>query len=83
VDGLVRRPDLRRAPCGSTIRPWCELRGAGLDVYGRAPVPPQLPALDHIVLLLHVGSGTDETRQAMVRLLLAAAGRPVLTSVKS
>ncbi|MHC4598591.1 MAG: 2-hydroxyacid dehydrogenase [Planctomycetota bacterium] len=45
------------------------LRAAGLDVYEREPeVEPALLALDNVVLLPHVGSATEETREAMGRL---------------
>lgn len=47
------------------------LGGAGLDVYAREPqVPEALLAMDNVVLLPHVGSGTVETRAAMADLLL-------------
>jgi lactate dehydrogenase-like 2-hydroxyacid dehydrogenase len=40
--------------------------GAGLDVFADEPrVPVALMALDNVVLLPHVASGTHETRQAM------------------
>jgi lactate dehydrogenase-like 2-hydroxyacid dehydrogenase len=42
------------------------IAGAGLDVFENEPhVPPALFALDNVVLLPHVASGTHETRQAM------------------
>jgi lactate dehydrogenase-like 2-hydroxyacid dehydrogenase len=42
------------------------IRGAGLDVFENEPhVPQALLAMDHVVLLPHVGSATRETRQAM------------------
>ena len=42
------------------------IKGAGLDVFADEPnVPPPLLAMDHVVLLPHVGSATRETRQAM------------------
>ncbi len=42
------------------------IAGAGLDVYEHEPqVPAELTALDHVVLLPHIGSATRETRQAM------------------
>lgn len=48
------------------------IAGAGLDVYVDEPrVPEALFALDNVVLLPHVGSGTHETRQAMGDLTLA------------
>jgi hydroxypyruvate reductase len=42
------------------------IAGAGLDVFENEPnVPAELMALDNVVLLPHVASGTEETRQAM------------------
>ncbi len=42
------------------------LAGAGLDVFADEPnVPCRAVALDNVVLLPHVGSGTVETRAAM------------------
>lgn len=42
------------------------IAGAGLDVFENEPVvPPALFALDNVVLLPHIASGTVETRQAM------------------
>lgn len=42
------------------------IAGAGLDVFENEPhVPPALLALDNVVLLPHIASGTEETRQAM------------------
>jgi lactate dehydrogenase-like 2-hydroxyacid dehydrogenase len=47
------------------------LAGAGLDVFANEPhVPEQLLALDNVVLLPHVASGTVETREAMEALTL-------------
>uniref|UniRef100_A0A8I6X4J8 Uncharacterized protein n=1 Tax=Hordeum vulgare subsp. vulgare TaxID=112509 RepID=A0A8I6X4J8_HORVV len=49
------------------------LGGAGLDVFEDEPnVPEALFALDNVVLVPHVGSGTHETRQAMADLVLAS-----------
>jgi lactate dehydrogenase-like 2-hydroxyacid dehydrogenase len=48
------------------------LGGAGLDVFADEPkVPQDLMALDNVVLLPHLGSGTNETRAAMADLTLA------------
>jgi lactate dehydrogenase-like 2-hydroxyacid dehydrogenase len=42
------------------------IKAAGLDVFDDEPkVPPPLLAMDHVVVLPHVGSATRETRQAM------------------
>lgn len=63
------------------------LGAAALDVYEREPqVPPELFALEQVVLAPHVGSATHSTRRAMgdlaVRNVLARlAGEPVLTPV--
>lgn len=47
------------------------LAGAGLDVFADEPtVPEALFALDNVVLLPHVGSGTVQTRAAMEALTL-------------
>jgi hydroxypyruvate reductase len=46
--------------------------GAGLDVFADEPnVPEALLAMDNVVLLPHLGSGTHETRQAMADLVWA------------
>jgi glyoxylate reductase len=45
------------------------LRGAGLDVYEREPVVhPRLLAMKNVVLLPHIGSATEEARNAMARI---------------
>jgi lactate dehydrogenase-like 2-hydroxyacid dehydrogenase len=45
---------------------------AGLDVFLDEPVvPPELLALDNVVLLPHIGSATRTTRNAMAALLVA------------
>jgi lactate dehydrogenase-like 2-hydroxyacid dehydrogenase len=60
---------------------------AGLDVFAREPeVPPELIAMDHVVLFPHLGSASVATRDRMDQLvvdnLLAwAAGKPPLTPV--
>lgn len=47
------------------------IAGAGLDVFAREPqVPERLLALDNVVLLPHLASGTHETRADMERLVL-------------
>ncbi len=47
------------------------IAGAGLDVFENEPqVPQALMALDNVVLLPHIASGTHETRQAMADLVL-------------
>jgi lactate dehydrogenase-like 2-hydroxyacid dehydrogenase len=48
------------------------LGGAGLDVFADEPnVPPELLALEHVVLQPHRASATVETRIAMGELVLA------------
>ena len=45
------------------------LRGAGLDVYEHEPaVNPRLLAMKNVVLLPHIGSATEEARNAMARI---------------
>jgi glyoxylate reductase len=45
------------------------LRGAGLDVYEHEPqVSPRLLGMNNVVLLPHIGSATEETRNAMARI---------------
>ncbi len=63
------------------------LAGAALDVFTDEPrVPEALFALDNVILQPHVGSATQETREAMGRLMLDNllahfAGKPLLTPV--
>jgi len=65
-----------------------KLGGAGLDVFVNEPhVPPELIAMDNVVLQPHVGSATHETRIAMSQLVLdnldaKFAGKPLLTEIK-
>lgn len=57
------------------------IAGAGLDVYEHEPhLHPELPKLDNVVLLPHVGSATAETRMKMAtcaaeNLIAALEGR--------
>ncbi len=44
---------------------------AGLDVYDKEPhVPAPLLAMPNVVLLPHIGSGSEQTRAAMGQLLV-------------
>ena len=46
------------------------IAGAGLDVYAREPeVEPRLTKLQNVVLLPHLGSATEETRNEMARIV--------------
>ena len=48
-----------------------EIFSAGLDVFENEPhVPPELVAMDHIVLLPHVGSASIHTRNGMGQLVV-------------
>jgi glyoxylate reductase len=43
------------------------IAGAGLDVFEAEPrVSPELFSMDHALIVPHIGSATDETREAMV-----------------
>jgi lactate dehydrogenase-like 2-hydroxyacid dehydrogenase len=63
------------------------LGAAALDVFEREPnVPPELFAMDNVVLTPHIGSATESTRAAMGELAVRnvlehLAGRPVVTPV--
>jgi lactate dehydrogenase-like 2-hydroxyacid dehydrogenase len=63
------------------------IMAAGLDVYVKEPeVPPELIAMDNVVLFPHLGSASDYTRQQMDQLVVDnilawAAGKPPLTPV--
>ena len=63
------------------------LAGAALDVYEHEPaMHPDLLALENVLLVPHLGSGTTETRTAMADLaaenvLAVLGGRPPLTPV--
>ncbi len=48
------------------------IAGAGLDVFEHEPATPaEWNALDNVVMLPHIASGTHETRRAMADLMLA------------
>lgn len=78
---VVNEKDLIRALQSGTIL------SAGLDVFEDEPhVPAELIAMDHVVLLPHVGSASVHTRQAMGQLVVDNllswfAGRGPLTPV--
>jgi lactate dehydrogenase-like 2-hydroxyacid dehydrogenase len=78
---VVDEPALIKALQDKTIM------SAGLDVYANEPkVPPELIAMDHVVLFPHLGSASVATREKMDQLvvdnLLAwGAGKPPLTPV--
>ena len=61
------------------------ISGAGLDVFTHEPdVPEALLALDQVVLTPHIGSATNETRDAMAQLVVDnldafVAGQPLVT----
>ncbi len=64
-----------------------KILSAGLDVYVDEPqVPPELIAMEHVVLFPHLGSASVHTRRAMDQLVVDnlvawGAGRPPLTPV--
>jgi lactate dehydrogenase-like 2-hydroxyacid dehydrogenase len=63
------------------------IRGAGLDVYEHEPeVPEALRAMEHVVLLPHLGTAALEVREAMGQMALDnivawAEGRPLPQAV--
>jgi glyoxylate reductase len=64
------------------------IAGAGLDVFEKEPVDPGNPLLkmENVVILPHVGSATDATRQAMLDLAVSNVvavlqGKPPFTPV--
>ena len=62
---VVDEPALVRALADGTIL------SAGLDVFADEPnVPAELTAMEHVVLLPHVGSASVETRRAMGQLVV-------------
>jgi lactate dehydrogenase-like 2-hydroxyacid dehydrogenase len=78
---VVDQPALIKALQDKTIM------SAGLDVYASEPsVPPELIAMDHVVLFPHLGSASVATRERMDRLVVDnllswAAGKGPLTPV--
>jgi lactate dehydrogenase-like 2-hydroxyacid dehydrogenase len=47
------------------------LGGAGLDVYAHEPrIPEALKTMDNVVIVPHIASATQETRRAMIELVL-------------
>ncbi|MFF0990915.1 2-hydroxyacid dehydrogenase [Kocuria nitroreducens] len=61
----ARGPIIDEAALASALREG-RIAGAGLDVYEHEPqVHPELPELDNVVLVPHLGSATVETRTAM------------------
>jgi lactate dehydrogenase-like 2-hydroxyacid dehydrogenase len=65
------------------------IAGAGLDVFQDEPnVPEALLAMENVVLFPHLGSGTEETRAAMGKMMLDNlvahfSGKGALTPVKA
>jgi len=63
------------------------IMAAGLDVFANEPnVPPELIAMDNVVLWPHLGSGSVHTREKMDQLVVDnilawASGKPPLTPV--
>jgi lactate dehydrogenase-like 2-hydroxyacid dehydrogenase len=63
------------------------IMAAGLDVFAKEPeVPPELIAMDNVVLLPHLGSASVYTREKMDQVIVDniaawAAGKPPLTPV--
>jgi lactate dehydrogenase-like 2-hydroxyacid dehydrogenase len=78
---VVDQPALIKALLDKTIM------SAGLDVFANEPeVPPELIAMDHVVLFPHLGSASVATRERMDRLVVDnllswAAGKGPLTPV--
>jgi phosphoglycerate dehydrogenase-like enzyme len=63
------------------------IAGAALDVYEREPeLHPELPTLENVLLVPHLGSATTETRTSMADLaarnvIAVLAGQPALSPV--
>lgn len=63
------------------------IAGAALDVYEREPIiHPDLFALENVLLVPHLGSGTTETRTAMAQLAVdnvvaVLSGKPPITPI--
>jgi glyoxylate reductase len=63
------------------------IAGAALDVYEKEPViHPDLFALENVLLVPHLGSGTTETRTGMAELaadnvIAVLSGRPPVTPI--
>jgi lactate dehydrogenase-like 2-hydroxyacid dehydrogenase len=78
---VVDEPALIKALQGKRIM------AAGLDVFAQEPeVPPELIAMDNVVLFPHLGSASVYTREKMDQLVVDniaawAAGKPPLTPV--
>jgi hypothetical protein len=69
------------------VLPEGKIMAAGLDVFAKEPeVPEELLAMENVVLLPHVGSGSAFTREKMDQLMVDnilawAEGKPPLTPV--
>ncbi|UFT98225.1 D-glycerate dehydrogenase [Radiobacillus kanasensis] len=66
-----------------------QIRAAGLDVFQQEPVDPNHPllSLNQVVCLPHIGSASEETREAMIKLCLdnvtsVLQGKPPVTPIR-